>query len=169
MAIVGSKEQLFTQVNSTCGGLIGRIASNYEADAALRRELVQDILLAIWVALPNYRGDASLKTFASAIAQNRCISHVARRAREPRQVELPIDLVSGAPRPDEVVLREDEKRRLAEYIQQLPIPQREAIALCFEGFSYAEMSMILGVSINAVMLRCQRAKRRLRAIALPRC
>ena len=36
--------------------------------------------------------------------------------------------------------------------------------LCFEGFSYGEMAAILGISANAVMLRCQRAKNRLRTI-----
>ena len=104
---------------------------SYEADAALRRELIQDILLAIWVALENFRGEPSLKTFAASIAQKRCISHVTKRAREPRQVELPADLFSALPPPDEIVLRNDQKRRLVESIQSLPIPQREAIVLAF--------------------------------------
>jgi RNA polymerase sigma-70 factor (ECF subfamily) len=164
MATNASKEQLFAEVTRTCTGLITRIALSYEADAALRRELIQDILLAVWVALPSFRGDSSLKTFAAAIAQKRCITHVTKRAREPRQVELPADLVSAAPPPDEVALKNDQKRRLVESIQRLPIPQREAIVLCFEGFSYGEMAEILGISANAVMLRCQRAKSTLKTI-----
>ena len=111
MAANGSKEQLFAEVSSSCTGLITRIALSYEADPSLRRELIQDILLAIWVALPNFRGDASIKTFAASIAQKRCISHVSKRAREPRQVELPADLASAAPAPDEIALRNDQKRR----------------------------------------------------------
>ena len=164
MDVKSSTEQLFAEVTSTCTGLITRLALSYEADPALRGELIQDILLAIWVALPSYRAEASLKTFAASIAQKRCISHVTKRAREPRQVELPPDLVSAAPPPDEVVLRNDQKRRLVASIQKLPIPQREAIVLCFEGFSYGEMADILGISANAVMLRCQRAKSTLKSI-----
>jgi RNA polymerase sigma-70 factor (ECF subfamily) len=158
------KEQLFAEMSATCTGLISRIALSYEADPAQRRELIQDILLAIWVALDNFRGEASLKTFAASIAQKRCISHVTKRAREPRQVELPVDLVSGSPPPDEIALHNDQKKRLVESIQLLPIPQREAIVLAFEGFSYAEMAEILGISANAVMLRCQRAKTTLKSI-----
>jgi RNA polymerase sigma factor (sigma-70 family) len=164
MAANGSREQLFAQVSSTCMGLIYRIALSHEADPSLRHELVQDILLAIWVALANFRGEASVKTFAASIAQKRCISHVSKRAREPRQVELPSDLASAAALPDEQALHNDEKRRLVESIQKLPIPQREAIVLCLEGFSYGEMATILGISPNAVMLRCQRAKATLKAI-----
>jgi RNA polymerase sigma-70 factor (ECF subfamily) len=164
MVANGSKEQLFAEVSESSTGLISRIALSYEADPSLRHELIQDIMLALWVALKNYRGEASLKTFAASIAHKRCISHVSKRAREPRQVELPADLPSSAPPPDEVALRNDQKRRLVESIQKLPIPQREAIVLCFEGFTYAEMALILGISTNAVMLRCQRAKATLKAI-----
>ncbi|HYG46496.1 MAG TPA: sigma-70 family RNA polymerase sigma factor [Allosphingosinicella sp.] len=151
-------------MSSSCTGLITRIALSYEVDPSLRNELVQDIMLAIWVALRNYRGDASLTTFAASIAQKRCISHASKRAREPRQVELPPDLASAAPPPDEVALRKDQKRLLVESIQRLPIPQREAMVLCLEGFSYSEMAVILGISPNAVMLRCQRAKSTLQSI-----
>ena len=160
----GDKEQLFSEVTATCMGLITRIALSYEADPALRHELIQDILLAIWVALGNFRGEASLKTFAASIAQKRCISHVTKRAREPRKVELPVDLVSGALQPDEVAVENDLKKRLVESIQLLPIPQREAIVLCFEGFSYSEVGQVLGISTNAATLRCQRAKESLKSI-----
>ena len=158
------RAQLFEAVTSGCTGLISRIALSYEADPALRRELVQDILLAIWVALPAWRGDAALRTFVASIAQKRSISHVTRRAREPRQVELPDDLQSAAPPPDEIAMDKDMKQQLVASIQLLPIPQREAIVLCFEGFSYGEVGEILGISTNAAMLRCQRAKTALRAI-----
>lgn len=164
MASNDSKDQLFGEVSATCTGLISRIALSHERDPSLRRELVQDILLAIWMALPTYRGDATLKTFAASIAQKRCISHVTKRAREPRQVELPPDLISAAPPPDEIALSNDEKKRLVESIQLLPIPQREAIVLAFEGFSYTEMAEILGISTNAVTLRCQRAKTTLKTL-----
>ncbi|MBV8687747.1 MAG: sigma-70 family RNA polymerase sigma factor [Alphaproteobacteria bacterium] len=151
-------DALFRAASASCGGLIAGIATSYEADASLCGELVQDILLAVWLALPSFRGDASLKTFVASIAHKRCVSHVSRRAREPRQVALPPDLAAPAPLPDEVAFEESRRRHLLASIQFLPVPQREAILLCFEGFSYAEMAQILGVTSNAVMLRCQRAK-----------
>lgn len=158
------KDALFAQVSGLHSGLITRIALSYEADQALRRDLIQDILLAIWLALDSYRGDASLKTFVAAIAQKRSISHVTRRAREPMQELLTDHFVSAALSPDEIAVQNDLKKHLIVSIQKLPIPQREAIVLCFEGFSYGEMSEVLGISANAVMLRCQRAKATLKAM-----
>jgi len=164
MAPEPPRDALFRRVATDFTGLISRIALSYEADPALRRDLIQDILLAIWMALPAYRGAASLKTFVASIAQKRAISHVTRRAREPRQVELPPDLASAGLLPDEIAVRNDLKRQVVEAIQLLPLPQREAVVLCFEGFSYQEMSEILGITPNAAMLRCQRAKANLRSI-----
>lgn len=164
MAGAPDSRQLFERVTGDYEGLIARIAMTYEADLSLRRELIQDILLAIWVALPSFRNESSLKTFVASIAQKRSISHVARRAREPAQIELPEDLQSAALAPDEIALENDRMRQLNATIQRLPLPQREAIVLCFEGFSYGEVAAILGISVNAATLRCQRAKLTLRTI-----
>jgi RNA polymerase sigma-70 factor (ECF subfamily) len=159
-----SRDELFVDVVETCTGLISRIALSFEADTALRRELVQDILLAVWLALPAFRGDSSLKTFVASIAQKRSISHVTRRTREPRQVELTAELASSMPPPDEVAMSNDMKKQLVQSIQRLPIPQREAIVLSLEGFSHGEIADVLGISVNAAMLRLQRAKTALKAI-----
>jgi RNA polymerase sigma-70 factor (ECF subfamily) len=155
---------MFAQVSAEYSGLISRIALSYEADPGLRRDLVQDILLAVWLALDSFRGDSSLKTFVASIAQKRSITHVTRRAREPRQEALPDQLVSAALPPDEVAVQNDLKKHLVSSIQKLPLPQREAIVLCFEGFSYGEMGGVLGISANAAMLRCQRAKASLKSM-----
>lgn len=160
----GDRKRLFEETSAHHVGLINRIALSYEADPTLRRELVQDILLATWVALAGFRGESSLKTFVASIAQKRCISHVTRRAREPRQEELTADLPSSGPRPDEIAVQNDMKKRLVESIQKLPIPQREAIVLTLEEFSYAEIGDVLGITSNAAMLRCQRARAALKAI-----
>jgi RNA polymerase sigma-70 factor (ECF subfamily) len=164
MAANPTREQLFAEFSSVHAGLISRIAFSYEADPALRSELIQDMLMAIWRALPVFRGDSSIKTFGAAIAQKRGISHAIRRSREPRRVELSAHLPSALPRPDEIALLNDRKRRLTASIQLLPVPQRQAITLCLEGFSYGEMAVILGISANAVMLRCRRARAELQAI-----
>ena len=111
-AAEAGRQRLFDDVTTRCTGLISRIALSYEADDALRRELVQDIMLAVWIALPSFRGDSSLKTFVASIAQKRSITHVTRRAREPRKVELPEDLRASGMLPDEVAMRNDLKRQL---------------------------------------------------------
>jgi RNA polymerase sigma-70 factor (ECF subfamily) len=72
--------------------MIGRICASYENDRELARELVQDVLFAIWRALPEYRAESSLKTFIARIAQFRAISHVARHSKLPAHEPIPDDL-----------------------------------------------------------------------------
>src|SRR5262249_52336928 len=71
----------FDEIVSQYGPMIGRIASGYETDVHLAEDLVQDILIALWRALPSFRGDASLKTFVARLATNRAVSHVRGRLR----------------------------------------------------------------------------------------
>lgn len=154
----------FNQIVADHGALISRIALSYERDAATRQDLVQQIFLAIWQALPGFRGEASLKTFVARIAHNRSISHVAKRAREPRTTELPEMLAADQPNPEDSANQSREHRLLVEATQSLPLPQREVIVLILEGFSYAEIGGILDIPQNALSLRLGRAKAALKSM-----
>ena len=157
-ATVDGAGPTFQQIVSDHGALISRIANSYEADPLLREDLVQQILLAVWQALPRFRGDSSLKTFVARIAQNRSISHVARRVREPRSAELSEQLATDLPSPEESASEASERRFLMEKTRLLPLPQRQVIVLVLEGFSYAEIADMLGIPPNALSVRLTRAK-----------
>jgi len=159
----GSPGALFDRVVASHAGLISRIALAYEADPALRRELVQDIMLAIWGGLPRFRHDSSLKTFVAGIAYKRSFSHVARAIRRPKSSPLPDNLVSPDPLPDEIASRNQLKTRMLEVVQTLPLAQKQAIILCLEEFSFKEIGETMGTSTHAAQMRCQRAKAALRA------
>ena len=63
--------------------MLHRIASAYEAGRERRHELEQDILLAVWRAMPRYRGEAPVRAFIARVAHNRAVTHVAREAAPP--------------------------------------------------------------------------------------
>ena len=63
--------------------MVARICASYESDPELARELAQDVFLAVWRALPSFRGESSTRTFVARIAQFRAVSHVAARVRVP--------------------------------------------------------------------------------------
>ena len=46
----------FRSIVETHGAMLQRIAAAYEANPALREDLSQEILLAVWRALPSWRG-----------------------------------------------------------------------------------------------------------------
>ena len=55
------REQHFGQALAEHGAALARLVAAYERRPALREELLQEIALALWQALPAFRGEASLK------------------------------------------------------------------------------------------------------------
>lgn len=148
----------FDEIARAHGPLIRRIARSYEANTARAEELAQDIHLALWQALPRFRGEASVRTFVARIAHNRAISHVAREARIPGTVMLGDDIPAPAPSPEDHVATADLRAKLERAVQQLPVSLKVVATLALEGFSPEEVADVLGLSVSAASVRLHRAK-----------
>ena len=148
----------FDAVLAEHGPLIRRIARSYESNRALVDEIVQDIYLALWEALPRFRGDAGLRTFVVRVAHNRAITHVAKEARRPRSVELDDELPDPATTPDKAAERDEARGRLEQAVARLPLGQRLVVTLALEGFSPEEIAAVLGIGVSAASVRLHRAK-----------
>lgn len=142
------------------GPMLGRIAGSYQAEPGRREDLLQEISLALWRALPSWRGDASLRTFVARVAHNRAIDYLARH----RRVEDELD--EDHPDPGDDPLRHAEaqqrRRNLLAAVRRLPLGQRQVVVLALEGFSLREIGSSLGLEENTVAQRLSRARRELR-------
>jgi len=152
------------QIAQEYDAMIKRIASSYEADRHVAEELVQDVYLAIWRALPSFRAASSLRTFVARIATNRAITHVARAARSPRTFELSEDLPAPEDSLESHAIAVDREARLTAAVRSLPLAYRQSALLTLEGLAPKEISEILGISPNAVAVRLSRAKPLLRQL-----
>ena len=141
--------------------MVARIASSYEADAAVAEELVQDTFTALWRALPSFRGDGSLKAFVARIAHNVSVSHVRRSARASK-VAIEHDLPDDGPAPDALTEQDALRRELLAAVRGLPLSYRQVITLHLEGFSNTEIADTLALSASNVGARLTRARDRLR-------
>jgi RNA polymerase sigma factor (sigma-70 family) len=145
------------------GASLGRLASSYESRPHAREDLLQDIRLAIWTALPRFRGDASLRTFIFRIAHNRALTHVWQR-KKAGQSEEPDDVVDVRENPEASAIQTTNRVRLVEAIRGLPIPFRQVITLALEDLSHGEIATVLGISENNVAVRMNRARNLLKEI-----
>ncbi len=158
------RESEFSALLHEHAGLLWRIAASYEADPALRDDLMQDIAIALWRALPTWRNEAPLKSFVARVAHNRGASHVAGQIRRPTTTHLDehhVDLRDG---PDTHTALTQDLERLQEAVRALPLALRQAVTLALEGFSHAEIADTLGVNTNSVSVRLNRAKGALKAL-----
>lgn len=154
----------FKKVLQEFGPLISRVAKTYEANHALSQELTQEMCLAIWQALQNFRGESSIKTFVLRVAHNKGVNHVAYYARIPRQASLDED--PAAPLTSSVDLEKQSAHQkqieqLLDAVRQLPIQSRQVVTMSMEGMSYQDIAEVCGISVSNVGVLLNRAKQKL--------
>jgi RNA polymerase sigma factor (sigma-70 family) len=135
-----------------------RLCAAYADRSADREDLFQDILLAVWRALPAYRGDASIRTWLYRIAHNVALTWKARhRRRQHGEIPLHDAQDTGT---------ETNLRRLAltRAIATLSPADRALILLWLEGLSAAEIEAVTGVKAATVAVRLGRIRRSLQPI-----
>ncbi len=141
-----------------------RLAASYEIQTHAREDLLQEILLALWKALPGFRADCSERTFVFRVAHNRCLSHAWRRARRSGlENELP-EVADPGRGPEQQVIDQRRREALLDAIRRLALPYRQVISLVLEDLPVAEIAAVLGISENNVAVRLNRARKMLRAI-----
>lgn len=145
------------------GPALWRVIASYAPTGAERDDLAQEVMLAIWKALPRFRGESSPRTFLLRIAHNRCLSHAWQRARRPASGDAGL-LHLPDPRPalDEMLVRQQRAERFLAHVRTLPLGQRQVLTLALEGLSHAEIAEVVGITPQNVAVRLGRARDALR-------
>ena len=146
------------------GPALNRRAAGYEWDPVERQDLLQDIALAIWRALPAFRGESSERTFVFRIAHNRCITHLSKRRVNVSLEEAQIDVEDPSANAEAVLAEEQEHQRLLAAIRLLPPIHREVLVLALEGMGYREIADVVGIGESNVGVRLNRARERLKEL-----
>lgn len=137
-----------------------RLALSWCRDQSLADDLVQETFLKALRRLNQLRDVRSMDAWLSNILFNSWRDHVRGR-RHTEDIDQLSDL-------EEFVLDcEDEKRdligRVHSAIDTLPPAQREVLALVdLHGYSYTEVSVLLGIPTGTVTSRISRAREALR-------
>lgn len=141
---------------------LARIAATYEIQPELQQELHQEILLAIWKALPGFREESGLHTFIYRVAHNQAMNHVAKHSRLPNHEPLEKVELSSESCPELQAIQSQQTQALFKAMYQLPILQRQILTLALEGLSYDEIATVTGLSNSNVGVRLNRAKKALK-------
>lgn len=140
-------------------GALRRMAATYERDPSRQQDLVQEIWLAVWQALPRFRNECSERTFVFRIAHNRAVSHIEHWQRRQTDVlEEHAPIAAPGPDPEHSLSQQQRYERLRAAVQALPIAMRQVVVLTLEGLTNAEVAEIVGISENNVAVRLTRAR-----------
>lgn len=143
------------------GGMVRRITTVYERNPDVIDELMQEVWIAVWEALPRIRNQGAAKGFIARIAQNICVTHV-RRALVRRTVPLEDTLQDSGATPDVAAAHALALDRLLEVVRSLPDNLKTVASLYLEDLSPGEIAQCLGISEVNVAVRLHRAKTAIR-------
>jgi len=157
-------EEQYERLLRANGASIMRLAAAYEPNPSNRDDLVQEIALALWKALPHFRGECSERTLVFRIAHNRALTHLWRRKRAPGELEEAAEIADSRSTPESQASAGQLRERLMRAIRALPVAHREVMVLVLEGLSHGEIGEVLGISEGNVAVRANRARKQLRSL-----
>lgn len=123
------------------------VGSHEDAD-----DLMQEIFIKAWKALPSFRGDSEPFTWLWRIATNETISHLrkarVRAALSFSRLDAEAERISD---PDPYLDGDAALRSLRKALMKLPDKQRTVFAMrYYEELSYEQISEITGTSVGAL-------------------
>jgi len=133
-----------------------RLCLGYVYDPEEARDLVQEVLIKVWTHLPDFRGEANLKTWVYRIAVNTCLMYLCKK----RLPTVPLVPERDATRPEEST-NEDRLTDLRAAISQLPARDRILLLLHLDDNGYERIADVMGLSVSNVGARLTRIRKKL--------
>lgn len=158
----GDPEELHRLVTEHSDAIF-RLALSVVRDRALAEDIAQETLVKAWLALPNFRGESSLRGWVLRIAHNTAVSTLRRRRAvvvDPH--ELPEEAESSDRSVESRVMQGAAMDEFVEALDLLDDLSRSVVVLReIDGLSYEEIAEILEIPMPTVKTRLLRARRRL--------
>src|SRR5437868_11500870 len=129
---VSAQEALYREATQTYRAALQRLARAYENDPDKRRDLLQDIHLALWLSFEKYEERCSLRTWVYRVAHNTATSHVIRQHRMHSRELLSLEQVETATLQDDPARSTDKQmaiEKLLELIHRLKPLERDVMLL----------------------------------------
>ncbi len=128
-------------------------------------ELLQRSFLACLEKRDTLRSATSFRAFLFGVARLELLRHIDERRRMPDAID-PAGITLSDPQtvPSHIVVRRQERRRLAQALAELPGELQIVVALQYwERLTTAQIAEVEGIPVGTVKSRLRRAKQRLLA------
>jgi len=156
-----TENKLFESILSEYKGIFFKVAKTYCKDEDDRKDLLQEMMVQVWQALPKYNSDLKLSTWLYRIVLNIAISYYRKNANRQKTHQI-VDFGST----DFADIQENESNQnlllLEKFVNELKDLDKALIVLYLEEKSHLEISEILGISTSNVATKVQRIKEKLK-------
>lgn len=154
----GRYREAFELLVEALGNKAFRLACSMLQDEELAKDVVQEVFLRVWRALPAFERRSSPATWVYAITRNLCLTRAARREVERKRERSEAPPAAGVPAPARA------SADLERALESLPARYRQVLVLFyFEEKSYEAVAEMLDLPLGTVKTQLHRARSRLRA------
>lgn len=160
MMTEAERNRIFEQWFAAHQAILFKVARAYGASEADREDLFQEIILQVWHSIDAFRGNCAISTWIYRVALNSALAwgrSQGKHSRGRQDFEASTALLQAPPvqdpRIDWIYAR----------VAELDEVNRSLALLMLDGFSYREMSQILGLSESNIGTKINRIKAALAA------
>ncbi len=158
-AVRSTQDDLYGEATATYGAALERLARAYEAEPDGRRDLLQEIHIALWRSFEGFDRRCSLRTWIYRVAHNVSTSHILRQRRARSQTLVGLEELENLPDPkSDDAERSHALERLLNLIQRLKPLDRQVILSYLEGLDAASIGEITGLTPGNVATKIHRIK-----------
>ena len=154
------RERLYSEVAEEYGGALERLARAYEGDSDRRRDLLQEIHVALWRSLARFDGRCSMRTWVYRVAHNVATSRVIRvRDRTLTFVDaVTLESIPDTSDGEAMLDRERALDRVYALVRQLRPIDRQIMLLYLEDVDAPTIAEVTGLTARNVATKVHRIK-----------
>jgi RNA polymerase sigma-70 factor (ECF subfamily) len=142
--------------------LVARVARSYADTEEDCQELIQEILLQVWLSIPRFERKAKPSTWIYRVALNTALAWQRRDQRQRRRRFRPLVWAMDVATNETEQAHEWERiERLYTAIRRLPKADAALVLLYLDDLSYREIAEILGISEVNVGVKLNRVRKAL--------
>jgi len=153
-----TQDALFGEWLENHRGIIVKVARSFATGKDLE-DLVQEILVRLWKSADTFRGESSAATWIYRVSLNRAMTWQRDEARTSSR-SRPVAEIADFAAPD-AGPGAQRLQHVYAILRTFPEIDRSLVLLSLDGFSYAEMATITGMTATNVGARLSRARTRL--------
>lgn len=155
----GSQDDRYREAAAAYGAALERFARAYEADPDHRRDLLQEVHLALWRSFAGWDARCSLRTWVYRVAHNAATSHAMRQRRMNSYVLVSLEELDHLPDPTAPDAGHQQAlNRLLTLVQRLKPLDRQVILSYLEGIPATAIGEITGLAPGNVATKIHRIK-----------
>jgi RNA polymerase sigma-70 factor, ECF subfamily len=162
---MSTQDELYRKAVNEHGAALERLARAYEAGPEDRRDLLQEIHIALWRSFTGFDERCSLRTWSYRVAHNIAVTHIYRSRKTKNLNLLSIEELEESEQPAvssssaTAVESQQVLYQLYALIKRLNPADRQIITLYLEDLDAASIGEITGISPGYAATKIHRIKR----------